>query len=157
MRIRKQITELTNEDLAEHPIWELAIDEEGEEGQDEETVRPRGDLSVADPADGIFIVRTEFVAADGTRFDGFLFPHETRAVSFVQPTIVTDGGHVAFWFGMIPPRAGALEWSYERLGKTADELFPLRYRAVAGAEVDGELHGFMHYEPGSVERIVTLR
>jgi hypothetical protein len=74
--IRKQVTDLRPDDLATYPIWEFALDEEGEEGQNEETVRPRPDLDRADPAEGIFIVRTEFVAADGTRFDGYASPHE---------------------------------------------------------------------------------
>lgn len=51
--IRKQVTDLRPDDLAPYPIWEFALDEEGEEGQDEETVKPRPDLDRADPAEGI--------------------------------------------------------------------------------------------------------
>jgi hypothetical protein len=58
--IRKQVTDLRPDDLAPYPIWEFALEEEGEEGQDEETVKPRPDLDRADPAEGIFIVGTEF-------------------------------------------------------------------------------------------------
>src|SRR5512132_118621 len=39
--IRKQVTDLRPDDLAPYPIWEFALDEEGEEGQDEETVKPQ--------------------------------------------------------------------------------------------------------------------
>ena len=69
-RIRKQMGDLVPSDLERYPIWEFALDEEGEEGQDEETVRPRPDLADADPDAGVLVVRAELVARDGTRFDG---------------------------------------------------------------------------------------
>src|SRR4029450_4048260 len=97
--IRKQVTDLRPDDLARFPIWEFALDEEGEEGQDEETVKPRPHLTRADPAWGIFVVRAEFVAADGTRFHGYVSPHEDTRLSYTQPTIVTADGQVRFWFG----------------------------------------------------------
>ncbi len=49
-RIRKQVYELTVDDLDRHPVWEFALDEEGEEGQDEATVRPYEPQGVLDPA-----------------------------------------------------------------------------------------------------------
>src|SRR5262252_1978828 len=39
-RVRKQVFDLTVEDLDRYPVWEFALDEEGDEGQDEATVRP---------------------------------------------------------------------------------------------------------------------
>src|SRR5882724_9722481 len=39
-QIRKQVYELTLEDLVAFPAWEFALDEEGEPDQDEATVRP---------------------------------------------------------------------------------------------------------------------
>jgi hypothetical protein len=47
--LRKQVADLTPSDLREYPAWEFAIDEEGEAGQDEETIKPRPDLKLADP------------------------------------------------------------------------------------------------------------
>jgi len=47
MRIRKQVHELTIEDLEAHPAWQFALDEEAEEGQDEATVRPVGPAPIA--------------------------------------------------------------------------------------------------------------
>ena len=40
MKIRKQVYQLTLDDLERTPVWEFALDEEVEEGQDEATVRP---------------------------------------------------------------------------------------------------------------------
>jgi hypothetical protein len=49
MNFRKQVYELTVEDLRQHPVWEFALDEEGEEGQDEATVRPFVSSGSVDP------------------------------------------------------------------------------------------------------------
>lgn len=73
-KIRKQVGDLRPGELARFPIWEFALDEEGAPGQDEETVRPRPDLTVADPADGLFIARARFIAKDGTRYVGYCRP-----------------------------------------------------------------------------------
>jgi hypothetical protein len=156
--IRKQVGDLAPSDLKEYPTWEFAIDEEGEEG-DEETVRPRPEVKFVDPAEGLFIVRAEFAAADGTRFDGFVSPHEERHVAHTQPTIVTNKAHVPFWFGIVPPTRSRLNASCRALGRAPEEIFPLRYRALvdhAGAELEGEINGFMHYESGHTEKITLL-
>ena len=157
--IRKQVADLRPDDLARFPIWEFALDEEGEEGQDEETVRPRPDLDRADPSEGMFVVRAEFVSADGTRFDGYVSPDEAADVSFTQPTIVTADGQVRFWLGGVGPRPDELEAGYRTLGKTATELFPLRYRALVehgGAALEGEIPAFMHYESMGSDTIVIV-
>ena len=156
--IRKQVGDLTPSDLKEYPTWEFAIDEEGE-GGDEETVRPRQEVKFVEPAEGLFIVRAEFAAADGTRFDGFVSPHEERHVAHAHPTIVTDKAHVPFWSGIVRPTQAHLDASYSALGKAPEELFPLRYRAVvehAGSELEGEINGFMHYESRHTQRITLL-
>jgi hypothetical protein len=157
--IRKQLGDIRLSDLHEFPIWEFALDEEGREGQDEETVRPRPDLTRADPRDGLFVVRAEFAAADGTRFDGFLSPHEAPHIRNVQPTILTGERHVRFWFGIVAPQSAVLDASYRALGKTAAELFPLRYSSLVDTlcgDVAGTIDGFMHYAAGSTREIVSV-
>jgi hypothetical protein len=122
-------------------------------------VKPRPDLTRADPAVGIFVVRAEFVAADGTRFDGYVSPHEDAHAFYTQPTIVTADGQVPFWFGGVAPRPARLESSYRTLGKTAAELFPVRYRALAdhgGAALEGDIRAFMHYESMGSKTIVNV-
>jgi hypothetical protein len=159
VEIRKQVTALIPDDLERFPIWEFALDEEGEEGQDEETLRPRPDLSRADPDEGLFVVRAELVAADGTRFAGFVSPQHASHVGYVQPTIVTDRGQVRFWFGLVAPRRSVVEAAYNTLGKTAAELFPVRYRALVdhgGAPLDGELPAFLHYRSGDDRTLVEV-
>lgn len=158
-RIRKQVYELGPEDLDAAPIWEFALDEEGDPDQDEATVKPRPDLDRADPRQGMLIVRAEFITADGTRFDGYVTPQHEAASFSTHPTIVTAGGQVGFWLGGFPPSPGRLEHAYAMLGKTASELFPIRYRALVpyeGVPLEGVLDGFMHKESPGGEDVVTL-
>jgi hypothetical protein len=54
--IRKQVTDLLTDDLERFSIWEFALDEEGEQGQDEATVRPRPDLQRPDPGERMFVI-----------------------------------------------------------------------------------------------------
>jgi hypothetical protein len=144
--IRKQIADLTLADLERYPVWEYAIDEVGEPGQDEETVKPRPDLGQVDPADGNFVVRARFVARDGTEYHGLLAPHKSLygGLSGHQPAIVTPQGHVRFWFGIVPPKSRAMREAYRRLGKTSATLFPLRYESAldAGEPISGEILAF---------------
>jgi hypothetical protein len=75
-------------------------------------VRPRPDLKRAAPGRGLFVVRAEFIAADGTHFEGFVSPHDEPHVGYTQPTIATDRGQVTFWFGLFPPPPGVIEDTY---------------------------------------------
>lgn len=107
MKIRKQVYALTPDDLAQYPIWEFALDEEGEEDQDEATVRPFTGSDSPDPAEGMFIVRGQFTLADGTIFPGYLTPAEDSSdLGTVQPQIVSESGQVGFWLGMSPREPG---------------------------------------------------
>jgi hypothetical protein len=145
-RIRKQVYDLTPSDLRADGIWEHALDEEGIEGQDEATVRPRPDLGQADPREGLLIARSMFQAADGTQYVGYAYPSEDQSPGFVQPTIVTEDGQVNFWLGAhdaVEP--DDLRPLYVLLGKTSDELFPVTYRAdvpTSPLPLEGTIRGF---------------
>jgi hypothetical protein len=71
MKIRRQVYELTLDDLSKFPVWEFALDEEGEEGQDEATVRPYEVTGALDPSDGMFVVRASFTLADDSKMQGY--------------------------------------------------------------------------------------
>ena len=161
MKIRRQVYELTPEDLDEHPAWEFALDEEGEEGQDEATVRPIERDGPVDPGYGMCIVRTSFTLSDGTEFSGFLspqlpnvpnlFPAEgDDGSSSTQPSIVTSDGHVMFWYGILKPTPDSISNSYRILGeRTPQKVFPIRFCtdvAITTGPVEGEIKGFMFVE-----------
>jgi hypothetical protein len=103
--IRRQVYELTPADLDRFPVWEFALDEEGEEGQDEATVRPFEPSGPLDPADGMFIVRASLMLSDGTRLKGYVTPpvQGEGGLSTFQPAVVVPNGQVSFWCGMVAP------------------------------------------------------
>lgn len=134
MKIRKQVYELISKDLDEHPAWEFALDEEGEEGQDEATVRPISQDHPVDPAKGMCIIKAEFVLNDGTILTGFITPSVANMPSMfgfegddgssqTQPSIVTEKGHVMFWYGLLKPGVEGIARSY----KFSEERPPRRF------------------------------
>jgi hypothetical protein len=160
MDIRKQVYDLTRQDLKQFPVWEFALDEEGEPGQDEATVKPRPDLDDGvDSDEGIFVVRAEFKAADGSTFDGFVTPEPDGDLGATQPSIVTSEGHVSFWFGGVEPEQRAIKKSYATLGAKRGELFPMTFRAavpVDGARSRGRCRGLcISIKVASHERSTT--
>jgi hypothetical protein len=66
MKIRKQVYDLTLDDLTRYPVWEYALDEEGEDGQDEATVRPVV-IEQMDLQHSSYMVRTRFQLAERLR------------------------------------------------------------------------------------------
>ena len=162
MKIRKQVYELTLDDLERTPVWEFALDEEGEEGQDEATVRPFGGPLPLNPADGLFIIRAMFRLADGTSLTGYLTPPAPpdSSLSMIHPCIVVPSGHVMFWFGVIPPKADVLRASYAKLGKTAAQVFPASFEsdtALVGGPVRGTIEGFSHFRSFKDQTLVQVQ
>ena len=49
------------------------------------------------------MIKAEFVAGDGTRFDGYVSPQHEARISGIQPTVVTSSGQVGFWLGSVFP------------------------------------------------------
>jgi hypothetical protein len=156
--IRRQVYDLTPADLERFPIWEFALDEEGEEGQDEATVRPYEVSGPLDPADGMFIVRASLTLADGSRLKGYVTPpvQGEAGLSTFQPAVVVPEGQVSFWCGMVVPPPEHLTKSYSLLGKTLPtQVFPLSFEsdvALVGGPVAGEVPGFM-----VIEDFATMR
>ena len=157
-RIRRQVYELTLADLERFPVWEFALDEEGEEGQDEATVRPYAASGALDAAAGMFIVRAILTLSDGTLYKGYVTPSvqgETGLGTF-QPAVVVAGGQVSFWCGIVVPPPEHISKSYALLGKASPkQVFPLRFRSdvpLVGGPVSGEVPGFMVLEDFKTRR-----
>jgi len=150
--IRRQVYELTPADLERFPVWEFALDEEGEEGQDEATVRPYEVSGPLDPADGMFIVRASLTLSDGTRLTGYVTPpvQGEDGLSTFQPAVVVPDGQVSFWCGMVVPAPEHISKSYSLLGKASPtHVFPLHFEsdvALVGGPVAGEVPGFVVLE-----------
>jgi hypothetical protein len=151
VKIRKQVYELTLDDVGKFPVWEFALDEEGEEGQDEATVRPLKISGALDPSEGTFIVRAAFILADGSKMQGYLTTPVLgdAGLGQLQPVIITESGQVVFWHGVIAPDAQALSQSYEKLGRDPARVFPLQVTSsveLVGAPIRTTIPGFLVLE-----------
>jgi hypothetical protein len=162
MRVRRQVYELTTADLDEFPVWEFALDEEGEPDQDEATVRPWQDALPLDPNEGMFVVRAGFLLADGTRLVGYLTPpvQGDDSIGTVQPIVVTPDGQVGFWCGLMAQSGETLAANYAKLGRAASAVFPLRYASeveIESGPITGTVDGFMHYRSLDDRTVVEVR
>jgi hypothetical protein len=157
MKIRKQVYELTVDDLTRFPAWELALDEEGEEGQDEATVRPLYAPLPLDPSEFRLIVRAKFSLADGTRHVGYLTPsHAADDLGSIQPILITPQGQISFWMGAVRDNPLPL---YQKLGKSADQIFPITFKSdvpLIGGVVFGSIEGFLHLADKKTGRIEVV-
>ena len=163
-RVRKQVYELTLDDLNRFPVWEFRLGEEGEVGEagrDECTVRPYEASGPLDPTDRMFVVRALFTLADGSRMQGYCTPplRGDDSIGILQPIIVTDRGQVRFWCGTTAPDSKRLAHSYELLGKDAGRVFPVRFEsavALVGGPVKGSVPGFLVLEDFQTRRARTV-
>lgn len=161
IRVRKQVYELTLDDLSTFPVWEFRLDQEGEEGRDESTVRPYTPSGPLDPTDRMFVVRAVFTLADGTRMRGYFTPpgRGDASIGTLQPIIVTGRGQVRFWCGTAAPGAKRLARSYELLAKDAKHVFPVQFESdveLAGGPVSGSVPGFLVLEDFQTRRTRTV-
>jgi hypothetical protein len=151
------------DDLTKFPVWEFALDDEGEEGQDESTVRPYMLDGQLDPSAGMFVARARFRLADGSQFHGYLTPpvQGDDSLGTLQPVIVTGEGQVLFWWGSILPPAAEVSQSYQRLGGTAhSHVFPIQFSSdvpILGGPIEGELPGFLHLEDWKTGRTKVVK
>ena len=84
-RIRMQCCDLTAQDFERFPIWEFALDEEGQPGQDEATVRPASVRRGANIAAGQFLVLGIFSFPNGRVRLGVLTAGGGSDVGATQP------------------------------------------------------------------------
>ncbi len=143
-------------------MWEFALDEEGEEGQDEATVRPWTADGPLDPDAGMFVVRATFVLADGSQLVGFVTPpfRGDSSLGTLQPSVVTDAGQVSFWYGAMGVSQEIVADSYAILDRSASDVFPLRFSSdppLLGGPVTGQVTGFQYYRSVSDNTVVEVR
>jgi len=157
---RKQVYELQVDDLEKHDVWEFALDEEGEPGQDEATVRPYKRSGKLNPDKGMFVVKAQFIIANGKKYTGYVTPplHGNSSMGTIQPIIVLPNGQVSFWNGMFVPSKDNILKKYNMLGvQNSNELFPLKFQSsvpITTGPVQGTISGFMYFVQKGDERVV---
>ena len=160
-RIRRQIENLSLTDLLFCPIWQFALDEEGVDGQNEHTLRPRLDLNVVNPGKMYTVVRATFEAYGGSRFRGMVKPQPMDPGPTVTPIVpydlwpvvmVNESESVVFGFGTTAPSVAELDDVYQKLGLRRGQLFPLSFSSDVPIENgigNGVLRGFMYMVPSA--------
>jgi hypothetical protein len=143
-------------------VWEFALDEEGDEEQDEATVRPFTVDSTVDPSVGMLIVSATFTLNDGSTRNGYLTPpfHGNASLAVVQPVVVTEQGQVSFWLGMFAPTSEQLAGDYELLQSDADSTFPIHFRSdlpSTHGPISGVIAGFYVLEDFSTGEFRTIK
>ena len=152
-KIRKQVYDLTLQNFEQYPIWEFALDEEGEEGQDEATVRPFESQTQNDLPFGIFVTKATFTLSDGTEARGFIYPpsgkDEENDLGIIQPNIITYKGQVPFWHGIREPESSEIDEYLKMMGKSSVNVFPLKYACdmkIDSKNIEGTLEGFYYLQ-----------
>jgi hypothetical protein len=141
--------------LTARPAWIFAADEVGRPDQDEATVRPYTPRPI-DPGDGLLVVRAIFRLADGTELTGYVSPipsGEPPTLGAVQPVILGPSGQIPLWFGMAPLPPERVAGLLAALGRSARQVFPLRYRSdvpLADRPIEGQVEGFGYLARGRV-------
>ncbi len=158
--IRKQVYELSAEDLKTHPIWEFCSDEEGIEGQDEATVKPSSDSELSGDFPGAHIVAADVTYADGSTELGYLYSCNPQDIGCSQPHVIAGSDQVNFWLGWLQFNKNPQEEiaaNYRTLGKGSAAVFPISFKSrvnVSGAQPEITLNGFKAL--GLDKTIVTM-
>jgi len=135
LKTRKPVVKLTAGDFHAFPVWEYAIDEEGEGQQDETWVRP---VDCATIRKGAYsqIVAADFATPAGRRLQGFMIVTTADGQVEVDPGAVVGG----IGYRILPHLSRKLalrrkaSWVVEArdrllsaLGQREADVFPLRY------------------------------
>lgn len=156
-KIRVQFEDFQPKHFDIAPIWEFAIDEECEDNQDETTLRPAYHLTIADPSEGLLVVKTQFQTADGKKYHGLCSPAFEYNFGDIQPYLYTENGVLSFWMGIMQPDIEYIDKLYRQFNFTADSLFPIIFKALTpykGAPLEGQIDGFM-YSVG--HEVITIK
>jgi len=125
------IKDITLSQLQEKPIWKFEIQANGEIII-EETNRSEIRESASNPPEG-YIVYSEFLAADGKKYQGFCSPEDPCSLDYVQPVIIYEGKYLEFCPDKFLTDSEQKTF-LAALDTTAKDFFPVT--CLPGAKVD---------------------
>jgi hypothetical protein len=103
----------------------------------------------------MFLVRARFELRDESSYPGFITPaSEPEDLKTQQPQVFVCGRRYSFWGGLIGIPAEDQQALCQAIGKSPDEIFPLRFSAdpgLAKGVVAGQIDGFYRTTGKSVE------
>ncbi|WP_027358056.1 hypothetical protein [Desulforegula conservatrix] len=126
-KIRKQIYDLTIEDLQTFSIWEFCSDEEGFNEQDECTVRPKSNNHFEYV--NKLICLTSYTFNNGNSYLGYITP--SLNMQEAQPHIIINSQlTMQFWFGINKPNILVIEKNFNQIDCKLSEVFPISWRII---------------------------
>jgi hypothetical protein len=152
----KQFGKLTVSDFQNHPVWINChvkdYDEPWYNETNEETFRPwDGDIPIS-ASEGMFLVHSSFIFADGSKWDGFITPvHEQNhsfedKLKYMQPCVfISEDKVINFGGGMFGFKSENKAKVYEITSKSPNLIFPVRFQCKKGLTQgiqSGTLKGF---------------
>jgi hypothetical protein len=129
--LRKQYIDLSKNDFDEVSIWEAALDEEDQPGQDETTMKPYiPDENDFNYSGGVFLIKAKITLKDKSTYDGFVmldpgFGSSKRQIKAVE--LCFFNGKKKYDFGYYYSNQNDLEKIAKALNKKADDILPLKY------------------------------
>ena len=148
--VLKQFGDFSAKDFEQNAVWVnshgLDSEEPWYDETDEETFRPWDGGLPVNASDGMSLVRTNFVFADGSELTGFSTPaFNADDIGAMQPQVFVDNRMFGFWCGMLGIAQRKRSDFYSALGKTPSEVFPIQFagdRDLTGGICSGKIEGF---------------
>ena len=138
LETRKPVDSLDEIDLLMFPVWEFAIDEEGDdqrEDQDETWVRPV-DAKVSPQGEYSLIVAAKFLTSSGPQFPGLMIVSTTEGVEFLGGAILQKNEYIIVSTPVFWNANEDNEKLVAALGMSKSEVFPLSFKLEV--RIDGE-------------------
>ncbi len=130
----KLLTDLTQEDIIKHPVWELRMIDRCE------YVKPSYENVISDN-DGIrYIVQTKFVLNCQTELFGFCSPQDVSGIDYIQPVIFTSSGQMVLYLDSGWEQEQTTK-AMNKLGLTRSEIFPIKCNPLINC--DGNFYSWV--------------
>jgi hypothetical protein len=157
---RRQLDQLTGEELRRQPVWWFPGPDGHLGGPDAATVMPV-DASAAGPGGaaefppGRYLLHAVFTLADGAALDGHVTyePGDRGTLADREPTLCPPGGQVPLWHGVLEPDPRQVQAFLAALGRPRSAVFPLTWATTLHPEdapVAGSAQGFAVWRAGQV-------
>ena len=152
----KQFGDLKLSDFERSPIWvgchTFDYGKPWYEKTNEETFRPWNEKTPIDPSKGMFLIKSEFIFADGSHWEGFVTPISgegeapENTLGTIQPHLFTQSDlMIGFWGGMFGFKPEYSAKFYQLISKTPNEVFPIKFSCrpnLSQGIQSGTLKGF---------------
>lgn len=117
--MKKQVYDLTQNDLDEHPAWRFLMSEDDD---DELTVMPIASPIDIDTNDQILLY-SKFTDLNGTVYGGYIYWGSPDRIEFLQPCMFLGDEKIIFWNGMIKP-------DFSKISRNLTTMLPISLESL---------------------------